>query len=157
MNSKSEYSRCRVPRLRLDMEGWSRLKEEQKTSTNQRSLVVDAEERDLIHIEEEQRRKDSKRAGGPKIDAERPKKKRKVKLPRLEDWGESKEQEGDMDNTTTTIKDCLDIEVNFVKFYNHVQFSESLRGPVIASLARASKNSLPLPVIISAPDCTTKS
>ena len=66
------------------MEGWSRLKEEQKTSTNQRSLVVDAEERDLIHIEEEQRRKDSKRAGAD-IDAESPRKKKKVKFLMLED------------------------------------------------------------------------
>ena len=27
LNSKSEYSRCRVPRLRIDMEGWRREKE----------------------------------------------------------------------------------------------------------------------------------
>ena len=24
LNSKSEYSRCRVPRLRIDMEGWKK-------------------------------------------------------------------------------------------------------------------------------------
>ena len=28
LNSKSEYKRCRVPRLRHDMEGWLRLQKE---------------------------------------------------------------------------------------------------------------------------------
>ena len=30
LNSKSEYSRCRVPRLRIDMEGWKKEKEKEK-------------------------------------------------------------------------------------------------------------------------------
>ena len=36
LNSKSEYSRCRVPRLRIDMEGW-------KKKTNEVSAMVQEE------------------------------------------------------------------------------------------------------------------
>ena len=30
MNSKAEYSRCRVPRLRVDMEGWQQKQKEKE-------------------------------------------------------------------------------------------------------------------------------
>ena len=43
LNSKSEYSRCRVPRLRLDMEGWRRLKKEQVPDKGHLATIEEVE------------------------------------------------------------------------------------------------------------------
>ena len=50
LNSKAEYSRCRVPRLRVDMEGWKEKKKE--------SMIVERAEQEItttvfIHQEEQ--------------------------------------------------------------------------------------------------------
>ena len=77
LNSKSEYSRCRVPRLRIDMKGWTRLKETQETEVAKDGQVVDEQEvMDLEVIEEEKRRLDSKRFADNEVEESRPKKKR---------------------------------------------------------------------------------
>ena len=47
-----------------------------------------------------------KRVAEKEVEESRPKKKRKTKYPRLEAWGESQEQEQDMD-TITTIQDYV--------------------------------------------------
>ena len=44
------------------MEGWSRLRDEQRTSTEQISVVEEDAEKDFGSMEEEHRRKDNKRA-----------------------------------------------------------------------------------------------
>ena len=89
------------------MEGWARLKDDQKTSPVQECAVM---EEDRIHgleeIEEVKRRIERKRMAEKEVDESRPKKKRKTKYPRLEAWGESQEQEQDMD-TITTIQDYV--------------------------------------------------
>ena len=59
LNSKSEYSRCRVPRLRLDMEGWIRLQKEKATDKVE---VPEDDEEDLGRLETQSRRQESKRA-----------------------------------------------------------------------------------------------
>ena len=79
LNSKSEYSRCRVPRLRLDMEGWRRLQKEQVPDKGHIAIIEEVEA-GLGSIEEDIRRQTSKRGAKEKV--ERRTKKRK--FPRLE-------------------------------------------------------------------------
>ena len=86
LNSKSEFSRCRVPRLKLDMEGWQRLQTEKVKPPE---VEVGHEEEDLIRIESGAKNKEKKRPGDEMEDGKAPKKKkRKTKFPRLEGWGE---------------------------------------------------------------------
>ena len=82
---------------------------EHVTSYEQRSEMDREEENDLDTIEEEHRRLDKKRAAD-QIDESRPRKRRKVKFPRLEEWGEFKEQEQDTDSITT-IQDYVQTEM----------------------------------------------
>ena len=42
MNSKSEYSWCRVPRLRIDMEGWQKNKTKKMTTIVHERVVETA-------------------------------------------------------------------------------------------------------------------
>ena len=60
LNYKSEYSRCRVPRLRLDSEGWSRLQKEKAVESVVEVPEDDGEE--LGMLETKERRQDMKRA-----------------------------------------------------------------------------------------------
>ena len=93
--------------MRIDMEGWARLKDGQKTEMVQESAVREEEIiQDLDKIEEEERRIERKRGAEREIEESRPKKKRKTKYPRLEVWGESQEQEQEMD-TIITIQDYV--------------------------------------------------
>ena len=80
LNSKSEYSRCRIPRLRIDMEGWTKPKkdEQEKANTGQDDTV-----RDLEETENEVRRQEAKRKEGQ----EGGRRKRRTKFPRMEGWG----------------------------------------------------------------------
>ena len=109
LNSKSEYSRCRVPRLRIDMEGWARLKEDQASGAIRENVVLEEEaNKDLEEVEDEERRLERKRGAEKEVEIEesRPRKKRKTKFPRLEAWGECKEQEQEVD-TIITIQDYV--------------------------------------------------
>ena len=96
LNSKSEFSRCRVPRLRIDMEGWQKKtgdKDERKRKDEQ-SIQL---EEDHHHLIEEERlrgeaedslmEKDLKR----KADNKESKRKRR-KVERIEGWGQSTSQ-----------------------------------------------------------------
>ena len=90
LNSKSEYSRCRVPRLRVDMEEWKTKRASQ--SLGKTSLQEEQNEeiiKDLEMIEEGVRRKESKRKGDPEVGSKRSSKRRK--FARLTNWGEAEE------------------------------------------------------------------
>jgi hypothetical protein len=90
LNSKSEYSRCRVPRLRVDMEEWKTKRASQ--SQGKTSLQEEQNEeiiKDLEIIEEGVRRKESKRKGDPEVGSKRSSKRRK--FARLTNWGEAEE------------------------------------------------------------------
>ena len=74
LNSKSEYSRCCVPRLRVDMEEWkSKVKEVVEVGCEQmvgnavdKAKVMDSKlEEDRNKKEDESRRQESKRKGLP--------------------------------------------------------------------------------------------
>ena len=43
LNSKSEYSRCRVPRLKVDMEGWNKTKSREDPNKAEANQIVEAE------------------------------------------------------------------------------------------------------------------
>ena len=92
LNSKSEFSRCRIPRLRLDMEEWQKSKKKVSTTPEEASTVKEptvGEEddqtlmEDLDHLELEARRMEKKRKGD--IQEKRPKRR---KLDKLVGWGE---------------------------------------------------------------------
>jgi hypothetical protein len=90
LNSKSEYSRCQVPRLRVDMEEWKTKRASQ--SQGKTSLQEEQSEeiiKDLEMIEEGVRRKESKRKGDPEVGSKRSSKRRK--FARLTNWGEAEE------------------------------------------------------------------
>jgi hypothetical protein len=91
LNSRSEYSRCRVPRLRLDMEGWKRLQKEQVPGKECMTTINEVEE-GLGSIEDDIRRQASKRGAEEKVE----KRTKKRKFPRLEGWGEGGMEPGDV-------------------------------------------------------------
>ena len=88
LNSKSEYSRCRVPRLTIDMEGWKanhlpasrvkRLEENAKEADNKEMEVMET-------LEDSSRRMEMKR----KSEEVSKRKSKRMKFERLEGWGES--------------------------------------------------------------------
>ena len=87
LNSKTEYSRCRVPRLVVDMEEWKRKKTEEKkelgtvtppTEHDDLGLEMEATGKVLAAPTYEGKRK--KQIGGPKGN--------RRKLEPLVDWGE---------------------------------------------------------------------
>jgi hypothetical protein len=91
LNSRSEYSRCRVPRLRLDMEGWKRLKKE-KVQDKGHLATIEEVEAGLGSMEDDLRRQASKRGAEEKVE----KRTKKRKFPRLEGWGEGGMEPGDV-------------------------------------------------------------
>ena len=68
------------------MEGWSRLQKEKVVGNVVEVPEDDGEE--LGVLETKERRQDMKRAGEDVQEGLKPKRRRKVKFPRLEDWGE---------------------------------------------------------------------
>ena len=115
------------------MEGWTRRKDEQKTCSVQECIIEEETLKDLEVIEEEQRRMDNKRVADNIVEEDRPKKKRKVKYKRLEDWGESKEQEQDTD-TITTIQDYVNTEVGVTRAEQGRSRSMTPQGPELIDL-----------------------
>ena len=83
LNSKSEYSRCRVPRLKVILEEWkpSAMKEDRKVE----DLSQDDMAGQLDALEKHSRRKDNKRK--PEDDPMVPNPKRR-RFPKLMNWGE---------------------------------------------------------------------
>ena len=104
LNSRSEYSRCRVPRLRIDMEEWTVRKDQdgvKKAGTNNNEVdtrVKDAEE-SLSEIELKRKARE--------LPAMRKSKRRK--LDRLVGWGENEDEvillEGSRQDTTPAVPD----------------------------------------------------
>ena len=56
LNSRSEYSRCRVPRLQIDQEAW---KSRQKSGeeVREKSEVEDSQAKEAKKVEDEERNK----------------------------------------------------------------------------------------------------
>ena len=86
LNSKAEFNRSRVPRLRVDMEGWKQAQKKEPTSLLEESGEVEYE----TSIEE----KAMKRKVDEEAENKHQKKPKRMKLDKLEGWGES------MENTT---------------------------------------------------------
>ena len=108
LNSKSEFNRCRVPRLKIDMEGWKAGKEREKQEKIRKAKEAepsqvgdeidgtewhdedDQIELELSEVETQSRRMDNKRKRmeEPKKQEERKKKEKKRKFDKLVNWGE---------------------------------------------------------------------
>ena len=90
LNSRSEYSRCRVPRLQIDQEPWLNRKKDKGVEKSKEDVPVPAKPMDDIPeetkniVEDEARRLEMKRKGTS--ERLRPKKKRKFE--KLEGWGD---------------------------------------------------------------------
>ena len=71
LNSKSEFSRCRVPRLKIDAEGWKK-SSRQDEETNKKESHSELEETTLLNglekLEESKRRMEKKRKDKDKED-----------------------------------------------------------------------------------------
>ena len=72
LNSKSEFSRCKIPRLRLDIEEWTSFRKKASTLQEEEVMVKECTARegddqslmgDLEVIETEARRMEKKRKG----------------------------------------------------------------------------------------------
>ena len=120
LNSRSEYSRCQVPRLRIDKELWlsktkdgqvprvtvmgvdtttlleARANEDEETEMQKSRDEIQEEVRNAI--EDEVRRLDEKKRKGT---SERVRKRKKRKFDRLEDWGEATPEESEEDSIPT--------------------------------------------------------
>ena len=93
LNSRSEYSRCRIPRLRIDMEGWkeANLQGKKVSIVDVKDSTEDTIEKDMEDLEDASRRQESKRKTEDDGIKRRSK---KIKFSRLEGWGDS-EQDGE--------------------------------------------------------------
>ena len=95
LNSRSEYSRCRVPRLQIDQEPWLNRKKDKGVEKSKEDVPVPAKPMDDIpeetwnRVEDEARRLETKRKGTS--ERSRPKKKRK--FAKLEGWGDPDDQD----------------------------------------------------------------
>ena len=104
LNSKSEYSRCRVPRLKIDKEVWSK-KTDPKTVIDKDITTKEATEphsEDKVTTEEsrnakedERRRQDQKRKA-PETGG----RSKRRRLEKLEGWGEPTSLQEDLDQPT---------------------------------------------------------
>ena len=130
MNSRSEYSRCWVPRLQLNMTGWTRGKKKEsadkEVAEKKDPTSEEAEDQalleELLRIKQDTRRLDGKRKGDGQGRA-----KKRRKFDRLVGWGEAVEvpplniqnvsshrevepevstQQGDMTNWRTGLTEC---------------------------------------------------
>jgi hypothetical protein len=107
LNSKSEFNRCRVPRLKIDMEGWKAGKEREKQeklnkAQDERVEISQVEESEtglkddgqveleLSEFEAQSKRMENKRKRmeEPSKPEERKRKEKKRKFARLVNWGE---------------------------------------------------------------------
>ena len=91
LNSRSEFSRCRVPRLRLDMETWTKssLQEEMTCVEDPTVLAGDDELMDdLAEME-----KDSRRMGRKRKEKDQNRKAKRRKMDKLVGWGEQQDDQ----------------------------------------------------------------
>ena len=97
LNSKSEYTRCRVPRLRVDLEGW-KLNQNREGSKQDEAQLNEEAESSLQEEGNKKRKKDQEEEGG-KISTTLRKSKRR-KLEPLVGWGESTSLQGGLGQET---------------------------------------------------------
>ena len=92
MNSKTEYSRCRLPRLVIDNEEWKKSKKEEKKNLEKETVSneneLDNDSNRGMENETDNNRMESKRKKGNNNSGQAKTKKRK--LDPLVDWGEAK-------------------------------------------------------------------
>jgi hypothetical protein len=106
LNSKIEYSRCRIPRLTIDTEGWKKFKKEESEREKQLELQqMQSQEEDLRlterrmdECEQSSRRMESKR----KQEATK-RKAKKLRLEPLVEWGEGGGRDVDQEDGTLDI------------------------------------------------------
>ena len=104
LNSKSEYNRCRVPRLRVDLEGW---KEVNQKPSIQKENIQCTEAADSLKENENKKRKS---LGGEEKECR--KKPKRIRLDKLEGWGENtnQDEEENLPEGWWSITNCKDVD-----------------------------------------------
>ena len=86
LNSKAEYNRIRVPRLRVDLEGWRKAKEQE--------VSIQREGEQGNEVEEDLQERDLKRKSNKDNNVRKTKRR---KMERLVGWGENSSHQGEYD------------------------------------------------------------
>ena len=89
LNSKAEYNRSRVPRLRVDMEGWKKSTEKEPASL-QGGQGEEEYEATILETEKAKKRKPEE-----ETEMKQKRKPKRIKMDKLEGWGENEEEQGD--------------------------------------------------------------
>ena len=97
LNSKSEYSRCRVPRLRVDLEGWKQ--KQSKESTNQAEPHLNEEAEKSLQEDSSNNKRKKDQGEGINIQTSTRKSKRR-KLECLVGWGDGTSLQGGVEEDT---------------------------------------------------------
>ena len=107
INSKTEYSRCRLPRLTIDMEEWNSKKKDEKQAMGSEKVALESEAR-----KETVWMKDNGAAWQLGLGMKKPEKRhieetggRRAKRKKLEGWGESVQEE-EVDIRTCLLTDA---------------------------------------------------
>ena len=93
LNSKSEYSRCRVPRLTVDMEGWKSKNDKNANEIFQKDEDLDEQEMvlELLRAEAEDSLSEREQPKRKKENAKTGARAKRRKLDLLIGWGEAEE------------------------------------------------------------------
>ena len=97
LNSRSEFNRCRVPRLRIDQEGWKEDKLKNQSSHPEETHQTEIEEENSLCKEKHNNKRKSQE--------DKPKRKpKRIKLDIIEGWGEGTENKDDQNETENVPK-----------------------------------------------------
>ena len=139
LNSKSEYSRCRVPRLQVDMEGWTAARkkeseeEARKTNTTEEEAKDKAQMDEFLLVERSTRRLESKRK-----ETGQERRKKKMKFDRLVGWGEEAKDQVVSNQQEDGIK--LPIHQTESRLQEHMNTSSIHQGDMISWKIGSTKN-----------------
>ena len=119
LNSKTEYSRCRIPRLTIDTEGWKKFKKEEQEQEKLLEIQLEQERNENMLANEgrmDEYEKSSRRMEGKRKNECGNVRTKRMKLEPLVDWGNGSEVNGHQDEN-----DLMDKWLGFSKRMNEKQ------------------------------------
>ena len=96
LNSRAEFNRSRVPRLRVDLEGWKQSKKSEETSIQREEFQEEFHEEECSLNERDCKRKDRDNEENEKENKQ--KRPKRIKMDKLEGWGERVVEDSQDDN-----------------------------------------------------------
>ena len=131
LNSKSEYNRCRVPRLRVDLEGWKVEQNTKKTASQEEGLNNSRDMEAEASLQEREVKRKT-----PDLSDQNTRKSKRRKLELLNNWGEpsSHLEDDQLDNLPEgwwrTVDELSTKEANLITSGRHNTCGTSLKKPV---------------------------